>query len=162
MAKDQVIGVRDPHGVRPLVLGRLGDIHVLASETVALDIIGADYVRDIEPGEMVVLDRNGVQSVRPFQQTGSKFCIFEYIYFARPDSFMEGHSVYGVRKKIGAQLAVESHIDADLVIRCLIPVCQRRWAMRRKAAFPSIWASSATIMSAVPSFSRRTRSAAWA
>jgi amidophosphoribosyltransferase len=116
MARDQVIGVRDPHGVRPLVLGRLGDTHVLASETVALDIIGADYVRDIAPGEMVVLDKNGVQSLRPFQQTGSKFCIFEYIYFARPDSFMEGHSVYGVRKKIGAQLAVESHIDADLVI----------------------------------------------
>lgn len=121
MAKDQVIGVRDPLGVRPLVLGRLkhenmSDIHVLASETVALDIIGADYVRDIEPGEMVVLDRNGVQSLRPFQKVPSKFCIFEYIYFARPDSFMEGHSVYGVRKRIGAQLAIESHIDADLVI----------------------------------------------
>ena len=116
IAKDQVIGVRDPMGVRPLVLGMLGNYPVLASETVALDIIGADYVRDIAPGEMVVLTAQTVQSLRPFQTAPSKFCIFEYIYFARPDSFTEGHSVYEVRKRIGAQLAIESHIDADLII----------------------------------------------
>jgi len=116
LAKDTVIGVRDPLGVRPLVLGMLGDAPVLASETVALDIIGADYVRDVEPGEMIVVDRNGLQSLRPFQSQQRRFCIFEYIYFARPDSFVEGHSVYDVRKKIGAELAVESHVDADLVI----------------------------------------------
>lgn len=116
LAKGQVIGVRDPLGVRPLVLGRLGEHPVLASESVALDIIGADYVRDIEPGEMVVLDEAGVQSFRPFQKAPSKFCIFEYIYFARPDSLVEGLSVYQVRKRIGAELAAESHVDADLII----------------------------------------------
>ncbi|WP_119678180.1 amidophosphoribosyltransferase [Indioceanicola profundi] len=117
LAKDMVIGVRDPLGVRPLVLGMLGDAPVLASETVALDIIGADFVRDIEPGEMVVLDKkNGVTSLRPFTPQGTRFCVFEFIYFARPDSFVEGHSVYDVRKKIGAELARESHVDADLII----------------------------------------------
>ncbi|QJE72522.1 amidophosphoribosyltransferase [Aerophototrophica crusticola] len=116
LGKDQVIGVRDPSGVRPLVLGMLGEHPVLASETVALDIIGAEYIRDVAPGEMVVLEAGQVQSLRPFQSAPSKFCIFEYIYFARPDSFMEGHSVYEVRKKIGAQLAIESNVDADIVI----------------------------------------------
>ncbi|WP_044559207.1 amidophosphoribosyltransferase [Azospirillum sp. B4] len=116
MAKDQIIGVRDPRGVRPLVLGMLGDAPVLASETCALDIIGAEFVRDIEPGEMVVLTASGVQSLRPFQPEKSRFCIFEYIYFARPDSLVEGSSVYKVRKAIGAHLAQESHVDADVII----------------------------------------------
>ncbi|HYC02512.1 MAG TPA: amidophosphoribosyltransferase [Azospirillaceae bacterium] len=116
MAKDQIIGVRDPLGVRPLVLGMLGDAPVLASETCALDIIGAEFVRDIEPGEMVVLSKEGVQSLRPFQPENRRFCVFEYIYFARPDSLVEGTSVYQARKAIGAELARESHVDADLVI----------------------------------------------
>ena len=117
IARDQVIGVRDPLGVRPLVLGRLGDHMVLSSETCALDIIGAEFVRDIEPGELVVLDKNGgLQSIRPFQDNKRRFCIFEYIYFARPDSLVEGHSVYEARKRIGAELARESHVDADVVI----------------------------------------------
>jgi amidophosphoribosyltransferase len=111
-----VIGVRDPLGVRPLVLGRLGDTHVLCSETCALDIIGADFVRDVEPGEMIVLDDSGVHSLRPFQPQYSRFCIFEYIYFARPDSIVEGSSVYEARKRIGMQLARESGVDADLII----------------------------------------------
>jgi amidophosphoribosyltransferase len=104
----KLIGVRDPHGIRPLVLGRLGDAHVLASESCALDIIGAEFVRDIEPGELVVLDAEGVHSKRPFAAANPRFCIFEYIYFARPDSFMEGHSVYETRKAIGIQLAREA------------------------------------------------------
>jgi amidophosphoribosyltransferase len=116
LARDQVIGVRDPMGIRPLVLGRLGEAPVLASETVALDIIGASYERDVEPGEMVVLDKDGLHSFRPFQAHGPKFCIFEYIYFARPDSLMQERSVYEVRKRIGAELAIESHAPADLVI----------------------------------------------
>ncbi|HYE52912.1 MAG TPA: amidophosphoribosyltransferase, partial [Azospirillaceae bacterium] len=116
MAKDQIIGVRDPLGVRPLVLGRLGDAPVLASETCALDIIGAEFVRDVEPGEMVVLDKDGVQSLRPFQPGGRRFCVFEYIYFARPDSLVEGTSVYQARKAIGAELARESHVDSDVII----------------------------------------------
>lgn len=113
----QLIGVRDPVGIRPLVLGKLHDAYVLASETCALDIIGADYVRDIAPGEMVVIDQNGVQSSSPFKKEPSRFCIFEYVYFARPDSFMEGRSVYEMRKRIGAELAQEAPVvGADIVV----------------------------------------------
>lgn len=117
-AGDHIIGVRDPHGIRPLVLGRLGDAYILASESCALDIIGAEYVREIKAGEMVVLNKTGVTSSFPFgQKTSPRFCIFEYIYFARPDSFVENKSVYEMRKQIGAQLAVESPVlDADLVV----------------------------------------------
>lgn len=113
---DTLIGIRDPHGVRPLVLGRIEGRHVLASETCALDIIGADYIRDIEPGEMVLIDEDGVQSTHPFEQRPRRLCIFEYIYFARPDSTIEGRNVYDARKRIGAELAAETHVDADLVI----------------------------------------------
>ncbi len=117
LCNESIIGVRDPHGVRPLVLGKIeNESWILASETCALDIIGASYIRDIEPGEMVVLQNNTIQSIRPFQKKTSKFCIFEYIYFARPDSFVDGKSVYEARKKIGSVLALESHINADLVI----------------------------------------------
>ncbi|HEY4164047.1 MAG TPA: class II glutamine amidotransferase, partial [Dongiaceae bacterium] len=86
LANDMVIGVRDPLGVRPLVLGKLGTGYILASETCALDIVGADFIRDVEAGEIVVLDRNGVTSIKPFSQVAQRFCVFEYIYFARPDS----------------------------------------------------------------------------
>ena len=116
MSKDMVIGVRDPLGVRPRVLGKLGDGWMLASETCALDIVGAEFVRDIEAGELVVLDKNGVTSMHPFGQTRQRFCVFEYIYFARPDSVIEGTSVYEARKKIGAELARESPAPADVVI----------------------------------------------
>ena len=111
-----MMGVRDPNGVRPLVLGKLGDGHILASETCALDIIGADYVRDIGAGEMVIIDADGVRSLFPFTPTPHRFCIFEYVYFARPDSVMEHRSVYAVRKRIGAELAREHKISADLVV----------------------------------------------
>jgi amidophosphoribosyltransferase len=116
LTQDSIIGVRDAHGVRPLVLGRLGDTHILASETCAFDIIGAEFVRDIAPGEMVVLTADGVQSIRPFQKKSGRFCVFEYIYFARPDSIVEGQSVYDARKAIGSELARESHVDADVVV----------------------------------------------
>ena len=111
-----LIGVRDPHGVRPLVLGKIGDAYILASETCGLDILGADFVRDIEAGEVVVIDEAGVHSHHPFRPKEKRFCIFEYIYFSRPDSVVEGTSVYEARKRIGAELARESHVDADLVI----------------------------------------------
>jgi amidophosphoribosyltransferase len=111
-----LIGVRDPYGVRPLVLGKIDDAYVLASETCALDIIGADYIRDIDPGELIVIDKNGIKSQRPFANAPHKFCIFEYIYFARPDSSLEGRSVYEMRKNIGVELARESHVDADIVV----------------------------------------------
>ena len=116
LADDCVIGVRDPLGVRPLVLGKLGESHMLASETCAFDIIGADVLREIEPGEMVILDSSGVHSLRPFPPAQGRPCIFEHIYFARPDSIMEGRSVYESRRLIGAELAKESPVEADLVI----------------------------------------------
>lgn len=116
LTRDALIGMRDPYGVRPLVLGKVGDAHILASETCALDIIGAEFVRDIEPGEVVMITEEGVQSHRPFAEKPSRFCIFEYIYFARPDSVMEGQSVYTARKEIGAVLAKESHVEADVVV----------------------------------------------
>jgi amidophosphoribosyltransferase len=116
LANDMVIGVRDPLGVRPLVLGKLGTGHILASETCALDIVGAEFVRDIEAGELVILDRNGVRSMKPFTPAPKKFCVFEYIYFARPDSVMEGTSIYDARKAIGRELAKESPVQADVVV----------------------------------------------
>ena len=111
-----VIGVRDPLGVRPLVLGRIDGTHIVTSETCALDIIGADFVRDVEPGEMVILDSSGVHSLRAFPVARRRSCIFEHIYFARPDSVVDGSSVYEARKRIGAELARESHVEADVVI----------------------------------------------
>ena len=116
LTQDSVIGVRDPLGVRPLVVGRLGDAWIISSETCALDIIGADFVRDVEPGEIVTADAEGLHSVKPFNRKPERFCVFEYIYFARPDSVMEGRSVYEARKRIGQELARESYIDADIVV----------------------------------------------
>lgn len=111
-----LIGLRDPSGVRPLVLGKVNDAYVLASETCALDIVAGDYIRDIEPGEMVVITKDGITSQRPFTTVPKRFCIFEYVYFARPDSLVEGHNVYNARKAIGGVLAKESPVEADLVI----------------------------------------------
>jgi amidophosphoribosyltransferase len=113
---DALIGVRDPHGVRPLVLGKVGDAHVLASESCALDIIGGDYVRDIAPGEMVIITESGITSLQPFTAAPQRLCIFEYVYFARPDSMVAQKNVYHVRKSIGAELARESNIAADVVV----------------------------------------------
>ncbi|MBP9050285.1 MAG: amidophosphoribosyltransferase [Alphaproteobacteria bacterium] len=115
-AADMMIGVRDPNGFRPLVLGKFDGAFVLASETCALDIIGAEFVRDIAPGELVVITPQGIQSHHPFEKSSPRFCIFEYIYFARPDSLVEGHSVYDVRKRIGTELAKEAPCDVDLVV----------------------------------------------
>jgi amidophosphoribosyltransferase len=119
LTSEALIGARDPLGVRPLILGRLGEGTggwVLASETCALDLVGASFVRDIEPGEIVVIDDQGVHSVRPFGRTKTRFCVFEYIYFARPDSVVEGMPVYEARKRIGAELARESHVPADVIV----------------------------------------------
>lgn len=116
MTKDHMIGVRDPHGVRPLCLGKLDDSYILASESCAFDIIGAEFVRDVEPGEVVIITKDGVRSIKPFGDNASRFCVFEYIYFARPDSQIENRSVYEVRKAIGAELARESGVEADMVV----------------------------------------------
>ena len=116
VAKDMLIGVRDPLGVRPLVLGKQGGAYVLASESCALDIVGAEIVRDLDPGEMVLITKAGIKSIKPFPAKQSRFCVFEYIYFARPDSVLEGRGVYHARKTIGAELAKESLANADLVV----------------------------------------------
>ncbi|WP_370274530.1 amidophosphoribosyltransferase [Pararhodobacter marinus] len=119
MTRTQLIGVRDRLGVRPLVLGKIGDGYALASETCALDIIGAEFLREIEPGEMVVIDAKGVVSSRPFERTSPRFCIFEQVYFSRPDSIIGGRSVYETRRQIGVELAREAPVEADLV--CPVP-----------------------------------------
>jgi amidophosphoribosyltransferase len=116
MTKDKVFGVRDPHGFRPLALGRLGDAWVLASETCAMDLIGATYVRDVEPGELVVLGAHGVRSIKPFAPAPQAQCIFEHVYFARPDSYVFGESVNENRTEFGRRLAKESPVDADVIV----------------------------------------------
>lgn len=124
--KDYLIGARDPNGIRPLMLGKVGDAYILASETCAFDIVGGKYIRDIAPGEIVVIDKKQVHqgknfedSVKfslPFPKKDSKFCIFEYVYFSRPDCQIDGQDVYEVRKKMGHELAKLAPIDADIVV----------------------------------------------
>jgi len=116
LTSKKMIGCRDPLGIRPLVLGDLDGAWIFASETCALDIIGARFVRDLKPGEMVVVTENGIESHFPFEPQKSRFCVFEYVYFARPDSSVEGRNVYDVRKAIGAELARESPVEADVVV----------------------------------------------
>ena len=119
MTRSKLIGVRDPLGVRPLMLGKVGDGWVLASETCALDIIGAEFVREVEPGEMVIATSGGIDSFFPFAPMKPRFCIFEQVYFSRPDSVIGGASVYETRRRIGVELAREAPVEADLV--CPIP-----------------------------------------
>ena len=116
LTNKKLVGARDPLGIRPLVLGELDGCFILASETCALDIIGARFVRDIENGEVVVIDETGIQSLKPFPPAAPRPCIFEFIYFARPDSVVHGRPVYDVRKRMGAELAAESGVEADVVI----------------------------------------------
>jgi amidophosphoribosyltransferase len=116
LTEDKLIGARDPHGVRPLVLGRLDDSWILASETSALHLIEAEYVRQVQPGEMVVIDADGVRSSRPFGTADRRACVFEHVYFSRPDSRVFGQPVYTVRRELGRRLAEESGVEADVVI----------------------------------------------
>ena len=116
MAKDRLIGARDPHGFRPLVLGRLGDAWVMCSETCALDLIGATYVRDVEAGEVVIASSAGLKSIKPFAPAPQSQCVFEHVYFARPDSYVFGESVNEVRTDLGRRLAREWPADADVVV----------------------------------------------
>ncbi|MDN5364024.1 MAG: amidophosphoribosyltransferase [Eubacteriales bacterium] len=116
MTEDKLLAVRDPHGVRPLCLGRLGDGYVVASESCALDTVGAEFVRDVEPGEIVVIDEKGLRSFRGGESSRKAACIFEYIYFARPDSKIDGFNVTAVRRAMGRQLAREYRPEVDIVI----------------------------------------------
>ncbi len=116
LTPNEMIAVRDPWGFRPLAMGRLKDAYVFASEPVAFELVAAEFVRDVEPGEMIVIDKNGMTSRRPFEREDSKMCIFEYVYFARPDATLGNINVYEARKRMGRALAVEAPIDADVVI----------------------------------------------
>ncbi|MDX8402397.1 MAG: amidophosphoribosyltransferase, partial [Mariprofundaceae bacterium] len=116
LVEKRLVGLRDPHGIRPLVLGELDGRYVLASETCAFDLIGARFVRDVAPGEMVVIENGEVTSLFPFDAPEKKFCVFEYVYFARPDSTLEGVNVYNARWRIGQELAREAPADADIVV----------------------------------------------
>jgi amidophosphoribosyltransferase len=116
LTNKKLIGARDPLGIRPLILGELNGAYILCSETCALDIIGAKFVREVENGEVVVISDEGVESLRPFPRQPARPCIFEYIYFSRPDSMLGGRSIYEVRKAMGRQLAQESPVEADVVV----------------------------------------------
>ncbi|MFC7499439.1 amidophosphoribosyltransferase [Enterovirga sp. GCM10030262] len=116
LTSEGMIACRDPLGIRPLVMGRLGDAYIFASETVALDVVGATYIRSVEPGELIIVSERGVKSHRPFADVRPRPCIFEHVYFARPDSIVDGSSVYSVRKRIGAELAIENPVEADYVV----------------------------------------------
>lgn len=116
MTKDRIIGVRDPHGFRPLAIGKLGDSWVVCSETCAMDLIGATYVRDVEPGEVVIASSNGLKSIKPYGPASLSQCIFEHVYFARPDSYVFGESVNEVRTELGRRLAREAPADAEVIV----------------------------------------------
>ena len=116
MTNKKLIGVRDPFGIRPLVIGKLKNSYILASETCALDIVGARFIREVENGEIIIIENNEMSSVKPFPKQKPRPCIFEYIYFARPDSLIEGKCAYEYRKNFGVQLAIETDIKADIVI----------------------------------------------
>ena len=153
LTNKKLIGARDPLGIRPLILGELNGAYILCSETCALDIIGAKYIREIENGEVVVISDEGVESLRPFPKQPARPCIFEYIYFSRPDSMLGGRSIYDVRKSMGRELARKSR--SRLTSWCPSPTqaFPPHWASRRKRAFPSSLASSAIIMWVAPSSS---------
>jgi amidophosphoribosyltransferase len=116
LTPDRLVAVRDPHGFRPLALGRLDDAYVVASETCAMDLIGATYIRDVDPGEVVVISADGLRSLKPFPPAPLAHCIFEHVYFARPDSYVFGRSVNEVRTELGRVLAHEQPVSADVVV----------------------------------------------
>ncbi len=116
LTETRMVAVRDPNGFRPLVLGKLDGAYIVASETCALDLIEAEFIREVDPGEMILIDKHGLKSFFPFGKANPSPCIFEHIYFARPDSVIFGHQVYGVRKEFGRQLAREHAVEADVVI----------------------------------------------
>ena len=116
LTNKKLIGIRDPLGIRPLVIGKLGNSYIFASETCALDIVGAKFIREVENGEMIVIENNEMKSFKPFNKIKSRPCVFEYIYFARPDSMLNGECAYEYRKRLGEELARESQINADIVV----------------------------------------------
>ena len=116
MTNKKLVGVRDPFGIRPLVIGKLNNSYIFASETCALDIVGATFIREVENGEIVVVENEKLSSLKPFPKQKQRPCVFEYIYFARPDSYINGKCAYEYRKNLGIELAKETDLDADLVV----------------------------------------------
>ena len=116
LTQTSLIGVRDPYGIRPLVIGKLNNSYVLASETCALDIIGAKFIREVENGEIVIIEKDELKSIKPFPPQKLRPCVFEYIYFSRPDSILNGKSAYEHRKNLGIELAKENNCEADIVV----------------------------------------------
>ena len=116
MTNKKLVGVRDPYGIRPLVIGKLKDSYIFASETCALDIVGATFIREVKNGEIIIIENNQMKSIKPFPKQKPRPCVFEYIYFARPDSLIDGKCAYEYRKSLGSELAKETNLDADLVV----------------------------------------------
>ena len=116
LTQNSLVGVRDPFGIRPLVIGKLNNSYVLSSETCALDIIGAKFVREVENGEIVLIENDEIKSIKPFPPKKIRPCVFEYIYFSRPDSILKGKSAYEYRKNLGIELAKENNLKADIVV----------------------------------------------
>ena len=116
MTENELLAARDPYGFRPLCLGKLDKAYIIASETCVMDLIEAEFIREVEPGELILINENGLQSFFPFKKVESKYCVFEHIYFARPDSFLFGEHVYAARKEMGRAMAQESPVDADLIV----------------------------------------------
>ena len=116
MTENELLAARDPYGFRPLCLGKLDGAYIIASETCVMDLIEAEFIREVEPGELILINENGMQSFFPFKKVESKYCVFEHIYFARPDSFLFGEHVYAARKEMGRAMAQESPVDADLIV----------------------------------------------
>ena len=116
MTNKKLVGVRDPFGIRPLVVGKIKNSYIFASETCALDIVGASFVREVKNGEIVIVEDNQLKSIKPFPQQKARPCVFEYIYFARPDSLINNKCAYEYRKNLGIELAKEADLNADLVV----------------------------------------------
>ena len=121
LSEESIIGIRDPFGIRPLVIGKLNNSYILSSESCGLDIIGAKLIRDVEAGEIIIINQEGLKSIKPFKESKLRPCLFEYIYFSRPDSILEGRNVYEVRKKIGQELAKESINDSNIIDK-VVPI----------------------------------------
>ena len=116
MTNKKLVGVRDPYGIRPLVIGKLKNSYIFASETCALDIVGAKFIREVDNGEIVIVENESLKSIKPFPKLKARPCVFEYIYFARPDSLIKNKCAYEYRKNLGSELAKETDVDADLVV----------------------------------------------
>ena len=158
MTENELVAARDPHGFRPLSLGKLDGAYIVASETCVMDLIEAEFIREVEPGEVILINDQGIQSFFPFKKVEPKHCVFEHIYFARPDSYIFGEHVYSVRKNLGRAMAQESPADVDIIVPVPDSGLCRQWDSQMKAVFPLKWVSFATIMSAGHSLNRNHRS----